>query len=327
MQREINLPHDVVSLWRLLRTLRQLKPDIVNAATPKAGLLGMLAAFVTRVPIRVYTTMGLRLETSAGVKRFILSIAERITSTCAHRVVCESESLRQVYTRLGLVSAAKMLVLGPGRGIDADRFLATEDTLRQTEALRKQLKIPRGAPVVGFVGRFTRDKGIAELLGAFEKILYVFPEARLLLLGRFEEGDPVPLSCVQRLKSHPQIVLAGFVSNTGPYYHLMDILVFPSYREGFPTVMLEAGVAGIPTVGFRATGVVDAVVDGQTGLLVPIGDSDALAEASIRLLKDDALREKLGEAAKARVLRDFVPERIWGEWLELYRRELDLRKK
>jgi glycosyltransferase involved in cell wall biosynthesis len=327
MQREISLLEDVVSLWRLLGVLRQLKPDIVNAHTPKAGLLGMLAAWLGGVPIRIYTLHGLRAETVTGAKLFILKSAERIASGCAHRVVCVSRSVREVYARLGLASAAKTLALDSVNGVDAELFLADDKILQRTETLREQLAIPRDAPVIGFVGRYTRDKGIVELLDAFEKILCVFPDARLVLLGRFEKGDPVPSNYVRRLKAHPQIILAGFVADTAPYYHLMDVLAFPTYREGFPTVVLEAGAAGIPVVGFRATGVVDAVVDGETGVLVPKGDSDALARASIKLVGDAGLREKLGKAAKARVLRGFAPERIWEGWLELYKRELASRER
>jgi glycosyltransferase involved in cell wall biosynthesis len=327
MRRGISPLHDVVSLWRLFRILRELKPDIVNAGTTKAGLLGMVAAWMARVPVRVYTLRGLRLETLDGLKRLITSLTERLASACAGRVVSVSVSLRQAYMSHSLTPASKVVVLGKGsgNGVDVRRFLPTEENLRRSEALRERLGIPRGTPVVGFVGRFTRDKGITELLDASKVVLRIFPETRFLLLGRLEDGDPIPASYVERLENHPRIIRAGFVPDTSPYYHLMSVLAFPSHREGFPNAPLEAGVAGVPVAGFAATGTVDAVVNGETGILVPRRDADALAEALIKLLKDQALRIRLGEAARERAMKDFANERVWEEWLRFYERELAAR--
>ncbi len=327
MRREISPFHDLVSLWKLFRTLRELKPDLVNAGTPKAGLLGMLAAKMARVPVRVYTLWGLRLETLEGLKRFVTSLTERLSSSCASRIVSVSESLRQTYVGHGLASPSKVVVLGKGsiNGVEAKHFLPTEENLRRSEALRRRLGIPEDAPVVGFVGRRTRDKGIMELLDASEEVLEAFPNAWFLLLGWLEEGDPIPSAYAKKLENHPRMVHLGFVPDTAPYYHLMSVLAFPSHREGFPNAPLEAGVAGVPVAGFAVTGTVDIVVDGETGLLVPRGDSGALAKALIRLLGDDALRARMGAAARERVLRDFSNEKVWGRWLRFYREELAAR--
>lgn len=324
MRRDISPLRDLASLWRLFRLLRELKPDIVNASTPKASLLGTLAAWLARVPVRVYTLRGLRLETVTGPKRHLLALTERLTAACASRIVCVSDSLRRVCVEMNLVSEAKSLVLGKGssNGIDTERFMATDAMLEESRELRIRLGLVEDTPVIGFVGRLTRDKGIVDLFDAYEEILRGFPDTRLLLLGGFEAEDPIPPSYRRRLESHPQVILAGFVSNTAPFYHLMDLLVFPSYREGLPNVVLEAAMAGVPTVGFRATGTTDAVVDGVTGELVTPGDGHALAESIAGLLGDPASREKLGEAARDRARRDFASERVWSEWLEFYEREL-----
>jgi len=327
MRREISPLHDLVSLWRLYRTLRSLKPDLVNASTPKAGFLGMLAAKMARVPVRIYTLRGLRLETLGGLKRFVTSFTERLASACSSQVVSVSKSLRQVYVGCSLAPASKVVVLGEGssNGVEVERFLPSEKNLRRSKALRQQLGIPEGALVVGFVGRFTRDKGITELLNASGKILDTFPETRFLLLGRLVEGDdPIPVTYVKKLEKHPRMVQVGFVSDTAPYYHLMSVLAFPSHREGLPNAPLESASAGVPVVGFDATGTSDTVVDGATGLLVARGDEDALAKAIIQLLGDDSLRKRMGEAARERALKYFSNEKVWERWMRLYNEALSI---
>lgn len=324
MQREIHLWQDLVSFWRLYRALRKLDPDIVNASTAKAGFLGMLAAWLAQVPVRVYALLGLRLETLSGMKRRILFLTEWIAAIGANRVICVSTSLRTEYVNLGLSPDAKAIVLASGstNGLDAERFLATSEMLAKSHVLREQLEIPENVSVIGFVGRLVRDKGIMELLDAFDRVLETWPQTYLLIVGPFEEGDPIPASYVQRLHAHPQVVLTGYVTDTAPYYHMMDVLAFPSFREGLPNVVLEAGAAGIPVVGCRVTGMVDAVVDGVTGMLVPAGDVKALADTLVTYLENPELRRKHGQAGSERVLRDFRQEVIWEALYKEYMRLL-----
>jgi glycosyltransferase involved in cell wall biosynthesis len=324
MAREIAPLRDAVALARLVRRLRRLGPAIVNAGTPKAGLLGMLAARLAQVPVRVYTLRGLRLETARGARRRLLAAAERLACASAHRVVCVSDSLRRRAVELGLVAEAKTAVLGAGssNGVDVERFARAARDRERTAALRAELGLPAGAPVVGFVGRFTRDKGIVELAEAFERVARELPAARLVLVGDFEAGDPVPAALAARLRRDPRIVLAGFVRDTAPYYPLMDVLAFPSHREGFPNAPLEAAAAGLPAVGFRVTGTVDAVVDGETGRIVAPGDAGALGAALLDYLRDRDLRDRHGRAARERVERSFRREVVWRAWTEEYRRLL-----
>jgi lipopolysaccharide/colanic/teichoic acid biosynthesis glycosyltransferase/glycosyltransferase involved in cell wall biosynthesis len=320
MERQIAPVEDLVSLWRLWRTVRQVRPTIVDASTPKAGLLTGIAAWLARVPCRVYTLRGLRLETASGLKRAMLWAAEWVACACSHRVVCVSPSLRARAIGLRLVSPAKAVVLAKGSGgVDLTRFSPAYRSSPQTETLRIKLGIPSGAPVLGYVGRFVKDKGIRQLVKSFQQLRRTYPSLRLLLVGDFEEGDPVEPEVRRYIESEAATIRPGFVSDTAPYYALMDVLALPTYREGFPGVPLEAQASGVPVVTTRATGAVDSIIDGVTGFLVPVGDTDALTSAVGELLSDSELRQRMGKAGRERMERDFHPEFIWGALVHLYR--------
>lgn len=324
INREIKLFADLISLWQLYRVLVELKPDIVNASTPKAGLLGMLAARLARVPIRIYLLRGLRAETAVGIKKLILNTTERIASTCAQQVVVVSKSLSSVYIQEKLISPTKLTILGSGssNGVNPDRFVPTADTLDRVEQLKQELNLTIDLPVIGFVGRFTKDKGIVELVSAFGIIQQTLPTAKLLLVGDFEEGDPLSPEIVTQIKSNRSIILTGFVKDTSFYYPLMKVFAFPSYREGFPNAPLEAALSSIPTVGFAATGVIDAIQAGVTGSIVPLGDIDGLATEILKLLNNEQHRCQMGEAAKQRALNEFQPQQIWANWYDFYQKLL-----
>lgn len=181
------------------------------------------------------------------------------------------------------------------------------------------------APVVLFVGRLTCDKGIPELAQAFDQLAPRFPELRLLLVGCYEEGDPLSADTRRYLDSNSRVIFAGAAKDTAPYYATADVLALPSHREGLSTVILEAQAAGIPVVGASATGIVDVVADGKTGLLFPVGDAAALAEAIARLITDHGLANKLRLAGQEQVQTKFQQERVWKALLREYLRILQMK--
>jgi len=380
MARKIAPVRDLLSLVRLWRLVRALCPTVTNVGTPKAGLLGGFAAWVNRVPCRFYTLRGLRFETTKGLKRRLLVYAERLACRFAHRVICVSKSVREKAVAAGITSPEQTVVFGSGssNGVDASRFAPTPEMMRRAAVLRCELGIPPHAPVVGFVGRLTRDKGVPELMVAFLRLSVQFPDLRLLLLGRFEDEDPLPVATRRHLETHPNVILVGHqlgklsmglhhrqlvpvggqyrkrlrpqnqqpsagrvtrldqranerrLANQGgedwpvefeltaPYYALMDVFVLPTHREGLPNVVLEAQAAGRPVVAARATGVVDVIVNGETGLLFPVGDASALADALARLLTDKELAKDLGRAGQERVKCEFRQEQIWEALYQEY---------
>jgi lipopolysaccharide/colanic/teichoic acid biosynthesis glycosyltransferase len=342
MARQIAIFRDVASLWRLVRTIRRLRPAITNVGTPKAGLLAGLAAWMNRVPCRVYTLRGLRFETTNGLKRRLLVCAERLACYFAHRVICVSHSLRDKAIANRLTTSDKTVVFGSGgsNGVDVERFAPAPDTASKAAELRRHLGIPAGAPVVGYVGRLTRDKGIPELVDAFIALGKRFPDLRLLLVGRFEDEDPLPAETRRQIETNAHVIVPGhrrhhpeasdlrraeprregwLVEDAAPYYAVMNVFVLPSRREGLPNVILEAQAAGKPVVAARATGIVDVVTDGETGLLVPVGSATRLSKAAARLLDDRDLADQLARAGQRRVRCEFRQERIWAALHDEYR--------
>jgi glycosyltransferase involved in cell wall biosynthesis len=215
---------------------------------------------------------------------------------------------------LGIADSHKLVVLaaGSGNGVEVARFAPTSERLREAAILRSGLAIPATASVIGFVGRFTRDKGISELIDAYVRLRCHRPDTYLLLVGDFEDGDAVSADVRKAVARDPQIIHTGMVQDPAPYYYLMDVLALPTYREGFPNAVLEAYVAGKPVVTTRATGARDAVQDGITGTLVPVADSLSLASALLQLIESPDLAKRMGRAGNQRVQREFRQDFVWN---------------
>lgn len=295
MQRRIAPFKDVVSLWRLIRVFRRERPYIVHSMTPKAGLLCMMAAWVTGVPRRVHTFTGLVWPTATGLKRRILIFTDWLTCACATHVIPEGRGVMEDLQRS--VTRKPMRVLGYGnvRGVDMDywrRENADADRLAEIRDAGKFTFL--------FVGRIVRDKGIDELVEAFMRVRERF-SARLILVGRFESNlDPVSDETEKLMGECGDIVYAGarFGRDLLAYYAASDCFVFPSYREGFPNVVLEAGAMGLPSVVTDINGSREIIENGKNGLIVPSKDTGLLFDAMVRMIEDDAMREGMAREAR-----------------------------
>ena len=305
--RQISLWEDLVGLLRMVQEMHELQPTLVVGGTPKAGLLSMISAFVLRIPAKIYWIHGLRFETTTGFQRRILILCERLACTAADKVICVSPSVRSCAIHAGLCPGRKLVVIGKGssHGVDLARIAATRTNLEISARIRSDLGIAQEAHIIGFVGRIAKDKGIEELVRAFTLVHCIHPTTHLLLVGEKDSSDPILQSTFAAIESNPNIHSVGHITDVAPYYLSMTALCLPSHREGLPNVALEAASCGRPVVATRATGVVDAVVDGVTGFLSPVGDVDALTQNLIRVIENPKIAEDLGRAGRERMYEHF----------------------
>lgn len=325
MSRRMTPLRDGLAIWRIWRQLRQLRPQIVHSHTAKGGLLGVLGAWLGRVPVRIYHIHGLPLASAAGAKRLVLAWTEKFACKLAHQVLCVSHSVREVVVAAGLCPAEKIKVLlaGSTNGVDASiRFNPAYVGESARAVTRTKYGIPAEALVVGFVGRIVREKGVEELLEAWKAVREQFPALHLLVVGPLEPHDPLPPHVVASLHADSRIHLTGQQQNVPPLYAAMDVVVLPSYREGFGSVLTEAAAMAIPTVATRIPGCVDSVQDGVTGTLVRPRDAGALADAIRMYVSDPLLRCQHGQAGRERALRDFRQEAVWEAVYQEYLRLL-----
>lgn len=329
--REISLLDDLVTLARMTKLFLSIKPHIIHGSTPKAGLISMLAATLARVPIKLYTVRGLPVETASGVGRRVLSFVEWLTCACASRVFVNSLSASEVLLTRNLCPPHKMIVLhnGSGNGVDAiNKFNPILFDDHCVVQLKKSLGIDVNQKVIGFVGRLAIDKGLSELVDAWKIVRGKNRSVCLLILGGEDARDPAPNTLISDLKSDPRVRMVGSIDNAKVplYYSAMDLLALPTYREGFPNVVLEASAMELPVVACEVTGCVDAVVDGVTGTLVPARDSVNLANSIIKYLDNPEICKKHGTAGRQRALRDFRPEDLWEALYNEYSYQLKKNK-
>lgn len=318
MRRRIAPLADLVSLRRLWRLFRRERPDMVHSMTPKAGLLCMMAARMAGVPVRVHTFTGLLFPTARGLQRRLLMLTDRITCACATHIIPEGEGVRADLAAAG-ITRKPMRVLGHGnvRGIDLDHYCRTPQVEAEAAAIRKRLGVPDGAFVFVFIGRIVPDKGIAELVQAFDTL---GPAAHLLLVGPDDEGsEPLDKSTTAGIAANPRIHTAGMQPDVRPWIAAADALVLPSYREGFPNVVIEAGAMGLPCVVTDINGSREIIAHGRNGLIVPPHDAAALADAMLRMCTDSTLRERMCAEARPMIASRFDQRYVRDCLNEFYR--------
>ena len=321
MEREISLKNDLKSLMNMIRLFKKEKPHIVNSGTPKAGLIGTLAALITRRPVRIYTVRGLRLETVTGLKYKILYAMEKLAMFCATDIIAVSESLKSKIVELKLAKSNKIKVLGYGssNGIDIEKFS------KQFNSIPFDVKEAiSGHFVIGFVGRIVKDKGIKEVVEMFKILQHRNLKVKLLILGNPEKDDSISNDDYQYLLNHEDIVLVGQVSAPVHYFNHMDVLVSPTYREGFANVSLEAQAVEVPVITTRATGAIDTIEDNHTGFLVNVGESVALADKVEYLIKHPSVKKEMGKNGRRRVEEKFRNEIIWKHLETIYKNNLPI---
>ena len=321
MKREISLLSDLKSLFALIRLFRREKPDIVHANTPKGALLGMAAAKLAGVKHRLYNVNGLRFETTAGNLRRLLITMEKIACACATKIIPQSNGVAEVLRKEKITKKPlKVIHNGSGNGVDIARFDPADP---ETAEKARSLKGDHSTVTFVFMGRLVKDKGINELVGAFSRLTKEGVDARLFLLGRYEDNlDPIKKEIREEIERNDRIVECGFQKDIRPWLRASDVFVLPSYREGFPNVVLEALAMGLPCVVSDVNGAPDAVKEGLNGIIVPKKDEEALYQAMKKMAADGSLRAEMGENARPYVAERFNRPDVWRETLRMYR-ELD----
>lgn len=317
VNRSISLRQDLGTVRNICKYIKNKQIDIVVGHTPKGGLLAMLAGWLCRVPNRIYFRHGILYETSHGLKRFILKNVDRIASFCSTRVVCVSPSVMRRSLEDRLTTKKKLMILGNGtcNGVDTQKQFnpALIDTNKVAD-LKKKYDIKDSDFVIGYSGRLVRDKGIIELVRAFD-ILKEADNCKLLLVGMFEERDALPEDVQKRIKSDKRIIFTGFINGGMEYYYsMMDVYVLASYREGLPTGVLEAQAMAKPVITTRVTGCCDSIVESKTGLFAK-NEVEDLAE------KIDMIRYKHaidGNVGRQWVMYNFDSRLVWKEIEKLY---------
>lgn len=310
--RSISPFRDIIAIYQLIRFIKQEKIDVVVAHTPKGGLVGMIAAFICNIHERIYFRHGIAYETSKGLKKMLLKNIERVSGYLATKVVNVSKGVESFAIKDRLNPLRKNLILKKGtcNGIDAlTRFNPQTYSENAASDLKNKLNINDEDFVIGYVGRLVHDKGIDELLEAWQK-LRVNSNMKLLLVGPFEDKDAVSDLTRERILSDPKVIFTDYVPDSALYFRLMNVFVLATYREGFPTVSLEASSMELPVIITRATGCEEAIIENETGIFVE-NHAESIENAVNKYFLDNSLCEKHGTTGRKFVLEYFEQSIIW----------------
>ena len=320
LTRKITPYQDLKSVYSLYRFLRKEKPEIVHTHTPKAGIVGMLAARLSGVPLRLHTVAGLPLLEAAGLKRKVLNFVEKLTYRCATHVYPNALGLKNIIIDLKFAKPDKLKVIGKGssNGIDTTYFSHT-NPMWSPKNLEEELGVLRSDFTFILVGRLVGDKGVNELVEAFVGVQKKHPEAALLLVGPLEEElDPLLPHSLHIINTHPKIFTTGYVEDVRPYLAFAKALVFPSYREGFPNVVLQAGAMGLPSIVSDINGCNEIITNNHNGLIVPVKDAKSLEVAMLRFIENKDGYKNLKENAREVITTSYERREIWDALLKEY---------
>ncbi|WP_396182481.1 glycosyltransferase family 4 protein [Flavobacterium sp.] len=323
MTRKITPLHDLMAVIKLTLFLLKTKPDIVHSHTPKAGIVGMMAAFLARVPHRFHTVAGLPLLEETGSKRKMLDFVEKLTYLFASRVYPNSNGLKEIILQNEYCKASKLKVLANGstNGINTTYFSNDHFSFAQKEELKARYDIQDTDFVFIFVGRLVTDKGINELIAAFKKLKINHPTAKLLLVGPLEtELDPLLPQTLEAIENVKQIKAVGYQQDVRLFFSISYCLVFPSYREGFPNVVMQAGAMELPSIVSNINGCNEIIVPHQNGVIIPTKDEKTLLEVMIELMENKAYYEQLREYARPMIVNRYEQQVVWQAILKEYQK-------
>lgn len=322
IDRNINLLSDVVALYNLYRIFKREKPFMVHSITPKAGLLSMVAAYCARVPRRVHTFTGLLFPTRKGFMKRLLLFLDKVICYCATNVYPEGNGVKNDLINYK-VTKKPLKVIGNGNvnGVDLQHFDPNLFDQKKIKQIRQDYDIKDSDFVFVFIGRLVTDKGIKELIDAFCTMGKAGKNAKLLLIGHVEgESDQLPKKTWQKINTHKSINYIGVQRDVRPFLAISDALAFPSYREGFPNVVLEAGAMGLPAIVTNINGCNEIIEHGNNGLIIPPKDVGSLLNSMIELRTNKILLQKLADNARPMIASRFERSYVWSAILEEYRR-------
>ena len=337
MTRSITPLQDLKAVWQLYRLFKKEKPLIVHTHTPKAGTVGMLAAKLAGVPIRLHTIAGLPLLEATGFKRTVLNTVEKLTYWCTTNIYPNSLGLKNIIVENNFCNSNKLKVLANGSSNGIDTAFFNPDVISSDEKsnLKKSLGILDDDFVFIFVGRLVGDKGINELISAFKKLQLKRvevnstesnttnnqqPTTKLLLVGPLETDlDPLNSETLNEINTNENIISVSFQPDVRPYFAIANALVFPSYREGFPNVVMQAGAMGLPSIVTNINGCNEIITDGENGIIIPVKNADAIYDAMKKMMEDDYFRNSLQQNSRSMIVSRFEQQVVWEAILAEYK--------
>lgn len=320
MQRKISPLKDLFSLIKLYRYFKQEKPDIIHSITPKAGLLSMLAGKLAGVPVRMHTFTGLVFPYKRGIVQKILIVMDKVLCACATNIYPEGQGVRNDLLKFKITNKP-LYIIGNGNvnGIDSDYYDPSVISENDRERLRNSLSIEMNDFVYVFVGRIVNDKGINELVEAFSEISRVNPSVKLLLVGTFEKKlDPIKEKTKDLIARNPCILTVGYQKDIRPYLSIADVFVFPSHREGFPNVLLQAGALELPSIATNISGCNEIIKDGVNGYLIASKSIDELKTKMTQIFHDNQTREQMAARSRNIIISNYERNFLWREILNEY---------